>query len=99
MFGATERGCMQKRHFIALADFIRAHNADSAENRFQYDQLLTLARFCERMNPGFKRQRWLGYIAGTCGPSGGLVRQPRHREEPYEGRSTVRCTMPLEAEQ
>lgn len=31
----------------------------------------TLADFCARQNPAFKRQLWLDYIEGKCGPNGG----------------------------
>lgn len=30
-----------------------------------------LADFCQAQNPRFNRERWLAYIAGTCGPNGG----------------------------
>ena len=33
-----------------------------------------LADFCKQQNPEFKRDRWIGYIAGTNGPSGGAVK-------------------------
>jgi hypothetical protein len=32
-----------------------------------------LADFCQEQNPNFNRKRWLSYIAGECGPSGGKV--------------------------
>ena len=34
--------------------------------------LPVLADFCQAQNPNFKRDRWLGYIAGECGPYGGV---------------------------
>lgn len=34
-----------------------------------------LADFCQSQNPRFMRDRWLGYIAGTCGKNGGSVRK------------------------
>lgn len=63
---------MNKKQLIALADSIRSHNA-TAENceRFSDKQIETLANFCARENPLFKRQRWLDYVAGRCGPNGG----------------------------
>ncbi len=30
-----------------------------------------LADFCASQNPQFNRERWLSYIAGTCGKNGG----------------------------
>jgi hypothetical protein len=29
-----------------------------------------LADFCHSQNPNFNRSRWMGYIAGECGPNG-----------------------------
>ncbi len=73
---------MTKRHFIALADMIRdlnpalcnaGHGPKVEDGReMQYnDTIEVLARFCAEQNPQFDRARWLGYIAGTNGPSGG----------------------------
>ena len=61
---------MTKRHFIALADAIIAHNR-TEPIPFTPTQLDTLAWFCASENPNFNRQRWLDYIAGKCGPNGG----------------------------
>ena len=69
-------GCMTKKQFVALADSIREHNRlakFNGENAFTDDQLAALARFCASENPRFKRERWLDYIAGQCGPNGGAV--------------------------
>jgi hypothetical protein len=69
-------GCMTRKDFVALADSIREHNRLAqfdGENAFTLDQLAALARFCASMNPRFKRERWLDYIAGQCGPNGGAV--------------------------
>ena len=67
---------MSKKHFIALADIVRGSNYNIAgeeiENRpFSDYAIRRLADFCESFNPRFNRSRWLGYIAGTCGPNGG----------------------------
>jgi len=62
---------MSKKNFISLADAIREHNQKSASQPFTTDQLDILARFCALQNPNFKRERWLGYIAGTNGKNGG----------------------------
>lgn len=65
---------MSKKDFIALANEIRAHNRIakcSGEPNFHEGHLDTLAAFCQRQNPNFKRDRWLSYIAGECGPNGG----------------------------
>jgi hypothetical protein len=68
---------MTKKHFIALADTIRnanwyAHN-DNTQG-FSQDAIERLADFCQWQNSNFNRERWLGYIAGTNGPSGGTVK-------------------------
>jgi hypothetical protein len=71
---------MSKKQFVALADSIREHNRlakFNGENPFTDDQLAALARFCASVNPRFKRERWLDYIAGRCGPSGGTVTAKR----------------------
>ena len=68
---------MSKKDFIALADAIREHNAgfgfgDLTE--FKQTHLDTLADFCQSTNPRFKRELWLSYIAGQCGPNGGQIK-------------------------
>lgn len=63
---------MSKKHFIALADAIRMHNKYS-EDKFTESQLIALAEFCRDQNSNFKRDRWLDYIAGNCGPNGGAL--------------------------
>jgi hypothetical protein len=65
---------MSKRHFIQLADIIRNYNktAEIVDSPpFIEGQIFALADFCQSQNPRFDRERWLGYIAGTNGPSGG----------------------------
>ena len=67
---------MTKKQFVALADSIREHNRlakFNGEHAFTVDQLAALERFCASENPRFKRERWLDYIAGRCGPNGGTV--------------------------
>ena len=68
---------MGKKQFIALADKIRANNATGPVTAyFTYSQILVLADFCAAQNPAFDRSRWLGYIVGTNGPSGGALHIP-----------------------
>lgn len=67
---------MTKKDFITLANAIREHNAQlscisNARDIFTNSQLAILADFCAAQNPNFDRQRWLDYIAGNAGPSGG----------------------------
>lgn len=69
---------MSKKHFILLADYIRAaqmrgkrENGSYTSEYFSPAQLQQLASFCQEANPRFNRERWLAYIAGECGPKGG----------------------------
>ncbi len=76
---------MSKKHFIALAEMIR-YNKPNPENtqagspardylngRLAEWEILTekLADFCALQNHNFKRDRWISYIKGECGPNGG----------------------------
>ena len=71
---------MTKKHFIALADVIREHNGTTDDSMFEGAHLETLARFCEGQNPRFNTRRWLDYINGRCGPSGGRRKPPATKE-------------------
>lgn len=61
---------MSKKHFIAMADAIIGFNS-SSDRPFTEDQLNALARFCQSQNSNFNWSRWMSYIKGECGPSGG----------------------------
>jgi hypothetical protein len=79
---------MSKKHFIALADVLRRLKPEDPNTvsptdsvgydiaRFQTAQwertVRDLADFCQSQNAQFKRDRWLGYIRGECGPNGGV---------------------------
>jgi hypothetical protein len=65
---------MSKKHFIALADVVKGHNANGERPTFSQEGIRVLADFCQSQNPRFNRQRWLEYIAGTCGKNGGKVK-------------------------
>lgn len=65
---------MSKKDFIALADAIRSYNKKH-ESQFDVEQIRVLANFCKMQNSRFLAERWLSYIAGECGPSGGAVRE------------------------
>jgi len=68
---------MTKKHFIALADAVKAHNASGGmkgDRPFTPDHLNTLARFCNAQNPSFKFSRWIGYVRGENGPNGGKIK-------------------------
>jgi hypothetical protein len=60
---------MSKKNFIRLAQYL----ADTKQycEPFTQAQIEHLANFCHEQNPAFKRERWISYIAGECGPNGG----------------------------
>lgn len=71
---------MTKKHFISLANYMRAcepfdiSSVSSTVSHQQWERdVRALANFCARWNPRFKRERWLDYIDGKCGPGGGKV--------------------------
>ena len=68
---------MSKKDFIALADLIKDYGVVDQESPLPLNltQVAMLADFCASQNPQFKRERWLDYIAGKCGPSGGAVKR------------------------
>lgn len=69
---------MTKQHFIALADHIRWFNDRQPENSgsgFTMEQIESLADFCKQQNYNFKRERWIDYILGECGPNGGSIKK------------------------
>lgn len=72
---------MSKKHFIALANVMRSVKYDSEHDGPEYAiapkafkrMVDRLANFCADQNPDFNRERWLSYLAGECGPSGGKL--------------------------
>ena len=74
---------MTKQHFTALADSIRAYNSQAfpagtnvaSPLEFTHTQIHALADFCAAQNSAFKREHWLAYIAGNCGPDGGKLKR------------------------
>lgn len=66
---------MSKRHFIALADALRAEKPGTNWNSNKMVQweldVKAIADVCQRFNSNFKRQRFLDYVNGLCGPCGG----------------------------
>lgn len=60
---------MTKKHFIQLADCIKSDLNDFTPNAID-----RLADFLHSQNPRFNRERWMGYISGSCGPNGGSVK-------------------------
>ncbi len=65
---------MTKKHFIALADHIKANMPFAG---YTERMISDLADFCASQNPRFDRARWLAYIAGIVGPNGGKVKGAR----------------------
>lgn len=73
---------MTKKHFISLAGYVMDIE-DEIIRRVRGEELLLtpefvchileerLAEFCHSFNPHFKKDRWIGYIKGECGSSGG----------------------------
>jgi len=64
---------MSKKDFIALADALnKSRPLFDAVRTAQWGQdVETVRQFCAASSPAFKSYRWLGYIAGKCGPNGG----------------------------
>ena len=65
---------MTKKHFIELADTIKANRGEFSE-----ESLFVLAAFCKVQNPRFNAGRWFGYIRGTNGPSGGKIKKKKKK--------------------
>jgi hypothetical protein len=76
---------MSKKDFIALADALRpiiegpvmVHETGKPTRTIQDDLARAMADFCAGQNPQFKRDRWLSYLRGECGPSGDAVKAVR----------------------
>lgn len=64
---------MFKKHFIALAEYIR--DSKPYCEPFTQAQIEHLANFCHAQNSDFKRERWIGYIRGENGKNGGAVKK------------------------
>ena len=65
---------MTKKHFIALADYIRLGNEEGTVV-FTDAHIHALAMFLHEQNPRFLADRWKDYIAGKCGPNGGAIKR------------------------
>lgn len=68
---------MTKKHFIALADVLRANKPETSAYNSEYAQwqadCIAVAAVCRKFNPAFNSDRWFDYIMGLRGPSGGKV--------------------------
>jgi hypothetical protein len=67
---------MTKKHFIQLADMIKAANYNSDGNPYPFnaETIACLGAWCAKQNRAFKWERWVAYIEGKCGPNGGKVK-------------------------
>lgn len=68
---------MTKKHFIEMADRLRGTRPGETYSA-DWDQwkrdVLAMAAFCRSQNAAFKKERWLDYIEGKCGPNGGKIK-------------------------
>jgi len=73
---------MSKKHFIELADCLRASKPTGKETglaaigqQYRMEQwnrdVNAVAEVCKRFNPHFKEGLWFAYVNGECGPNGG----------------------------
>jgi len=60
---------MTKKDFIALADFIRGLEPETD----LWTVTEKLGDFLSNQYPSFNRDRWINYVAGKAGPSGGKI--------------------------
>ena len=70
---------MSKKHFIALADALKSERPGDnwdPNKMVQWElDVKAIATVCAQSNSRFNRERWMDYIAGKCGPSGGAVKK------------------------
>ena len=65
---------MSKKHFIALADSLKAerHHWELHYGPAAFEALLAFTiRYCASQSPRFNAHRFQGYVMGQCGPNGG----------------------------
>lgn len=58
---------MTKKDFILLADRLRGLAIPP-------DVLEAICNYCQEQNALFKRDLWLRYLRGECGPGGGKLK-------------------------
>lgn len=72
---------MSKKHFIALADALRAQKpADhwDPKQKVQWElDVKAVASICAHFNYNFNRDLWMRYVNGECGPSGEAIKEKR----------------------
>lgn len=65
--------CMAHTRNSAKANTFETGYANGCINGVS-QSIRAIADVCAAANPRFKRDRWLAYIAGECGPNGGTIR-------------------------
>ena len=63
---------MTKKHFIALADTLKA--LFTMNNPSKDTVLSFITGFCKEQNPRFNTDRFTDYVNGKCGPNGGKIK-------------------------
>ena len=66
---------MTKKHFIELADVLRLEIKPRIPADAFEVVLSEICGFCRSQNGRFDDDRFRGYVAGTCGPNGGTIKQ------------------------
>lgn len=67
---AAAKIAMTKKDYVLLADAIRSYEVDEATKK---NLALHLSGFLKRDNPRFLQDRFVAYVAGEVGPSGGKL--------------------------
>jgi len=64
-----------KKHFIELADQLKLTKPTEQYRPAEFEQwesdCKAVANACHASNSAFNRTRWIDYVNGKCGPSGG----------------------------
>ena len=67
---------MSKKDFVDLADRLKRVKNGNDGGLVSWEYILEeICQFCKSQNFNFNRERFLDYLAGECGPSGGKVKK------------------------